>query len=336
MSAFKDKKLHDNNMLREIKLLRRYAAGERNFSGENFSGIVFRSLPYKKIDLSEADFSNANFENANLNRVNMTNCDLYNSNFKNVDLSQSNLSGSNLTNTNLSFSNIIDANLSSTKLTKVNFTQANLNNANLTNADLDSANLKQANLTNTNFIRAKLFRTNFTNAINPPYTISIFENSTDNPNVKLLRKVRESCKEILYENSSYRNQNNCPYGIFLWETATMGEFSLEELLKVFGCLREIDSNIFIAGTSEQSKLLYPGVTFFNESDEILEVVYSFRNLYHQIEKFLVNIEIFQVMNGIYMFLGTTLSGDYLGVAYQRNYWYEDTKGSNFRFVELQR
>ncbi len=54
------------------EVLRRYAAGERNFQGVNLQGQFFKGKDLKGADFSGADIRSTNFKNANLQGVNFT------------------------------------------------------------------------------------------------------------------------------------------------------------------------------------------------------------------------------------------------------------------------
>lgn len=59
-------------------LLRRYAAGERDFSDADWSGIKLYGSQGKEIDLSGGNFSNANLEDAILSHVNLNDANFSN------------------------------------------------------------------------------------------------------------------------------------------------------------------------------------------------------------------------------------------------------------------
>ena len=59
--------------MRAEEVLRRYAAGERDFRGGNLRGANFKGKDLSGADFSGADIRSANFSNAKLRRVNFTN-----------------------------------------------------------------------------------------------------------------------------------------------------------------------------------------------------------------------------------------------------------------------
>lgn len=108
------------------EILKKYAAGERDFSGLN---------------LAEVNLSGVHLSGANLSEVN---------------LSVANLSGANLSGANLSRAKLNVARLSGANISKANLIQASLNVTNLIRADLRRANLTQAALIRAELIRAEL------------------------------------------------------------------------------------------------------------------------------------------------------------------------------------
>jgi len=122
------------------ELLRRYAAGERNFSGLS-----------DDIDLSGVVLTGVNLSEANLNCVGMSGANLSEANLRKSDLSDIDLTGANLNGANL-----CEANLNCAYLSTAKFKAADLSDANLENADLTGADLSQANLCNANLNSAHL------------------------------------------------------------------------------------------------------------------------------------------------------------------------------------
>ncbi len=112
--------------MNDTEILKKYAAGVRDFCGAN---------------LAEVNLSGANLSGSNLSEAN---------------LSVANLSGANLSGANLSRAKLNVARLSGANLSKANLTQANLNVANLIRADLRGAELTKAALIRAELIRAEL------------------------------------------------------------------------------------------------------------------------------------------------------------------------------------
>jgi uncharacterized protein YjbI with pentapeptide repeats len=113
------------------ELLRRYAAGERNFSGVDLSGA----------DLSGAYLHNTNFTKANLYQANLT---------------KANITSATLVGTNLEKATLIGAQLTKSDLNKANLEEADLTGAKLVNSDLTQSNLCQAQLNKANIRYATL------------------------------------------------------------------------------------------------------------------------------------------------------------------------------------
>lgn len=201
------------------EFLRRYEDGERDFSG----------IEIKDADLSHVSLNYANLRGAKLINVNLSNATLWE-----VDLSEADLSGSNLTNASL---------------TKANLTKADLSDANLSCADLNSANLRNANLTNTNLnytdlIGADLIGTNIDKAINVASHHLFLLDEYKNPHTELVTELRDLTRGLL----NYHNSCGAyPYDIFLWDTASRGDFTFEKFLEAAGFLVEVDAIDFKIG-----------------------------------------------------------------------------------------
>ena len=58
--------------MKAAEVLRKYAAGERNFQRVNLRGQSFKGQDLSGADFSEADIRSTNFKNANLQGVNFT------------------------------------------------------------------------------------------------------------------------------------------------------------------------------------------------------------------------------------------------------------------------
>jgi len=146
------------------ELLRRYQAGEKNFTNANLRGVIITSNTLVAINLSWAKLSGSNLWETNLSYADLTAAD-----FTNADLSLTNLSGTTLTMCNLNRANLSQANLKESNLYRAclkdaDLTQADLTGANLTLADLTGANLSQAKLTLANLEGAKVVETELAKA----------------------------------------------------------------------------------------------------------------------------------------------------------------------------
>jgi len=167
-------------MIDAEELLRRYAAGERDFSGvnlwgANLSGCNLTDIKLEKAELSRTNLSGANLQNANLDQADLEYADLSGANLQGVILWDANLSSTKVQNanfesadcrgasllTNLSQTNLTGADLRWSKLG--NISGANLQKANLETAKLQGCNLQGANLQEANLKFAKMLGANLDN-----------------------------------------------------------------------------------------------------------------------------------------------------------------------------
>jgi uncharacterized protein YjbI with pentapeptide repeats len=125
------------------ELLRRYAAGERDFPGVDLSNANLNIAGLEDYEPGKNDLSGINLSGANLEKASI-NC---------VNLSGANLQSANLTGASLYAMALIDADLS----------DAILDYAEIS-ADLTDAIVRGAILECTGFYRADLTRTDFTGA----------------------------------------------------------------------------------------------------------------------------------------------------------------------------
>ena len=121
-------------LLKRFELVKRYAEGDRDFTG---------------INLNEANLSRINLSQSILRRA---------------SLFITNISGANLSESDLSFANLNVARLSSTNLSRAILNGAALNVANLVRADLSEAQLIGASLIRGELVRCELVKTNFSGA----------------------------------------------------------------------------------------------------------------------------------------------------------------------------
>jgi hypothetical protein len=94
------------------EVLRRYAAGERDFRGVNLRDEILTWADLSGADLSGADLSGANLNWANLSRVNLTAADLSRADLAWANLKAANLSGADLSNAHFSGADLSGANWS--------------------------------------------------------------------------------------------------------------------------------------------------------------------------------------------------------------------------------
>ncbi|BAZ17757.1 pentapeptide repeat protein [Calothrix sp. NIES-4071] len=136
-------------LLNRRKLLKRYAAGERDFAGIRISSSGLDGEDLRCINLSGADLTGINFSGANLSHANLIGAKML---------------CVNLTNANLSYANLRGADLSGADCIETDFSNASLNNAILTAALFEGANLYQAAIGG----NARLIGTDFRGAKNFP------------------------------------------------------------------------------------------------------------------------------------------------------------------------
>jgi very-short-patch-repair endonuclease len=133
------------------ELLKRYAAGEREFPD-----VEIKPVNWIRANLSEANLSDANLSDANLSYANLIGANLSYVNLSGADLSDADLSGADLSYADLSGADLDCANLSGANLSGANLTRAYLNEASLSGADLTGANLFETDLSYADLSEAKL------------------------------------------------------------------------------------------------------------------------------------------------------------------------------------
>lgn len=138
------------------ELLRRYAAGERNFANANLRCAVLCEEKLSQCNLTYVKLNFANLSRVNFSGVDLTSADLSDASLNGANLSQASLYRTLLIRTNLSEANLRGANLFKADLNNACLHRADLTGANLMNADLRGAILDEATLTGANLTGAKL------------------------------------------------------------------------------------------------------------------------------------------------------------------------------------
>lgn len=143
------------------EILKKYADGERNFSGVNITEINLTRANLTGIDFSDATLSIANLTGANLSEANLTGAKLNVAKMSGANFSQAKFNGAilnvaNLVRANLKGTQFIQAALIRAELIRAELSGANLREANLSGADLREAQLKQVNLSGANLSEADL------------------------------------------------------------------------------------------------------------------------------------------------------------------------------------
>ncbi|MEO0532790.1 MAG: pentapeptide repeat-containing protein [Cyanobacteria bacterium P01_A01_bin.123] len=123
------------------ELLKKYAAGLRDFAGINLNetSLIGATLP-------EIILRGASLNVANLNSVNFSHSDLAHASLNVSRLSGANLSHANLSQANLNVANLIRAVLISADLSGVSMVRAELLRAELSSTNLSGANLSESDL----------------------------------------------------------------------------------------------------------------------------------------------------------------------------------------------
>lgn len=137
------------------ELLRRYAAGERDFSGVDLRGANLSGV-HRRFDVGAYAEPYRQGITSDLSGINLSGADLTEANLRGVNLAGANLSNANLTRANLNYSNLTNTDLSG----------ANLTEALLECAELDGTNMRGANLLNAQIGVTDAFSPDLTGAKN--------------------------------------------------------------------------------------------------------------------------------------------------------------------------
>ncbi|HAZ43288.1 MAG TPA: DNA/RNA helicase [Cyanobacteria bacterium UBA11369] len=133
------------------ELLKRYAAGGRNFQGADLRGIEIAGANLRDANLIGTLLNDGDLRNACLDGIKLVISDLSHADLSSASLRKAKLMGAilrdaNLSNTDLSYANLSDADLSNAKLVGAKLVGANLSAVDLSGADLTGANLEGAQL----------------------------------------------------------------------------------------------------------------------------------------------------------------------------------------------
>jgi uncharacterized protein YjbI with pentapeptide repeats len=148
------------------ELIRRYAAGERNFSNANLRCSMLACQFLQEVKLNNAKLNWANLSEANLSGADLTGADLSNANLMGTFLSKSDLIRTNFTKANLELADLREANLSKANLSDACLRQTDFRGANLSYADLRGADLSEAKLQGASLTDAKLNNRNWVSLAN--------------------------------------------------------------------------------------------------------------------------------------------------------------------------
>jgi len=141
------------------ELLKRYAAGGRNFQGIDLQEIRLAGADLRQANLINSQLGGADLRQAQLDGVKLAIADLSHADLSHASLRKAKLMGAilrdaNLSGADLSWADLSDADLSNAKLIGAKLLGVNLSAADLTNADFTGANLEAAELRDANFAAA--------------------------------------------------------------------------------------------------------------------------------------------------------------------------------------
>jgi len=178
--------------------------------------------------------------------------------FSGVELRDVDLSDKSFSKIKLHKAKLINVNLSKTRLWEADLSEADLSGSNLFNADLTEANLRNAILTNTNLestklIGADLTGSNIDEAINVSSPHLLVVDEYKNNNTELITELRELTRG-LYNN--HNTESSYPIDVFMWDTASRGDFTLEKFLEAASFLVKIDSIDFLDNTFPVQEFIF--------------------------------------------------------------------------------
>ncbi len=167
--------------------------------------------------------------------------------FSGIEIRDADLSNISLSDVILHKAKLVNVNLSNASFYRVDLSEADLSGSNLSHADLQEANLRNAILTNTNLkftelIGANLIGTNIQAAINVASHHLLLVDESNNANTELVAEIRELTRGL---HNNHNTECSHPYDVFMWDTASRGDFTLEKFLEAAGFLVEVDSIDFL-------------------------------------------------------------------------------------------
>lgn len=146
----------ETELLKVYDIVKRYQAGERNFTGINLNEANLSRIKLSQANLSRASFMVANLSSANLNQVNLTGANLNVARLSNANLNKAILNHATLNVANLVRADLSEASLLETLLIRAELIQVLLNQAKLIQANLNGADLREAKLEQADFSGANL------------------------------------------------------------------------------------------------------------------------------------------------------------------------------------
>ncbi|BAY82918.1 pentapeptide repeat protein [Calothrix parasitica NIES-267] len=223
--------------------------------------------------------------------------------FSGIELRDVDLKGIDLSDVVFHRAKLINVDLSNAKLWKADLSEADLTGSNLSNANLWKANLRNAILTNTdlsytNSTGADFIGTNIDAALNSGSYYSFVVDESKNKNTELLIELRELTRG-LYHSYNSEGSSDSDYYIFLWDTASRGDFTLEKFLEAADFLVEVDSIDLLEGKFK---------------------IEEFSFILQDIKQYIVNREYFyfELDTGLLdepipVLIGNTEAGDWIGI-----------------------
>jgi hypothetical protein len=167
--------------------------------------------------------------------------------FSGIELTDADLSDKSFYEIKLHRAKLVNVNLSKTRLWEADLSEADLSGSNLFEADLKEANLRNAILTNTNLectelIGADLTGSNIDAAINVSSPHLLVVDESKNNNTELVTELRELTRGL---ENWHNTEGGEPIDVFMWDTASRGDFTLEKFLEAAGFLVKVDSIDFL-------------------------------------------------------------------------------------------
>ena len=128
------------------ELLRRYAAGERDFRGADLTEATLTEATLRGADLTEATLRGADLTEATLTGADLYRADLTGADLTEADLTEATLTGAGLYRADLREADLNRADLRGADLYRADLYRADLRGADLYRADLRGADLRGADL----------------------------------------------------------------------------------------------------------------------------------------------------------------------------------------------
>lgn len=293
-------------MMFAAEVLERYAAGQRDFSGE---------VDFQRVNLPGVDLSNIRLVEPSLSGANLTNANLCNASlqYAHIDL-YCNLAGSNMLDINLSKASICTANLSGVILDNADLSEAEIVDVNLAGASLKNASLRNTLLNCVDLTNTTLTETQISEAKMRGSSLVINKSKLDNTDLEMLNRLR--C--LAYGTSIFSSESDEEnMSAFVWQIPGKTSLSIDDVIAMGKYTSNIDYKI-----KDSHYFYYPyigGDLIANERyNNLLEI---FRN---ELDDFKVywleeTVNDFRTELDVYA-LGRTHDGSFAGVAVPHISW----------------